>query len=359
MKVRFAPDDYVIIGQQKSETKRVMLLAKVTTTHGDSETFRAAVEDLPHLRDTVAKFKAKDVIVNFGRKPEAGKVYGFDLAKIYLGKRPHDDFNEFHFFTRVGKDIGDKLYKSADRVAKKLSKNGLSFLFGAPCVYEVVPKSTKYSGMYIPARAKQNLPARIQISVGQETLDTASLASYEYVLAHEIGHLVHLMFLRKQIGLNAKWINKYSTTIKPKIVTPAQHKALLHELPSHEEDGIKGLLASLEDDDDKVNLKLILKWMRETKGIDLREVDTLIRDGHSSKDVLQEIWPTIPVQSKKLSPLVTEYACKNYKELFAESFAFFLLGHQLPKSIESLMERSLQAAIQSKDLVGDTEEADD
>jgi hypothetical protein len=353
-------DDFLVVSHKKTDDKTVLLLVKAKANASDSKTVKAELQEMPHIRSKIDHYEVKNVVLNLGPRPEPGKVYGFDLSRVYLGSREHEYFGDFHFFTRLNKEAGSKLFKGADYVAKKLRKQGLDFLFDCNCVYEIVPKHGKYAGMYYPERKKQDIPPRIQLSVDKSFVESSPITdAYSYVLMHEIGHLVHLKFLRNKTALNAKWINKYSTTIKPRVVTKEQSHALLDELPSHQEDGLRGLVASLEDDEAKADLKLVIKWIRETKSIDLRDLDTLIRNGDNSKEVLRGLWPTIPVQSKKLSPLVTEYACKNVRELFAESFAFYMLGSKLPNSISSLMERSLQEAINNKGLLDEDDEDPD
>ena len=39
--------------------------------------------------------------------------------------------------------------------------------------------------------------------------------------------------------------------------------------------------------------------------------------------------------------MVTDYATKSYKELLAESFAYYCVGKKLPKDIVKLVERTI------------------
>ena len=86
------------------------------------------------------------------------------------------------------------------------------------------------------------------------------------------------------------------------------------------------------------HFKRILKEVRASAGLSPRELDKLL-EAHKDDDV-KAAWPTSGLMLSEKHPSVTEYALKNYHELFAESFAFSVLGRELPKRITKLMEAS-------------------
>jgi hypothetical protein len=62
------------------------------------------------------------------------------------------------------------------------------------------------------------------------------------------------------------------------------------------------------------------------------------------KDDIRGLWPLRNIPRKELAPIVSEYATKNHKELFAESFAYLLTGKKLPEPIVRLLEKSISHA---------------
>jgi len=59
------------------------------------------------------------------------------------------------------------------------------------------------------------------------------------------------------------------------------------------------------------------------------------------REIVKASWKATSIVTSKLSPILTEYALKNYKELLAETFAFYVLKKKFPKELHDLMEKSI------------------
>lgn len=336
--------DYCVAEVANEEGKAKRYLLKVTGFSSDGKEINSRLEDVPHIKEVGITVQSKQVILNLGRKPYPGKVYGFDLERLYLTSHEHDAFGDVHFFCRPSKEEIKKLWSSMDHVAEKLKKHGLSRVFELPCTVEVIPKNGKYAGRYIhPANLTKN-PGRLQFSVGEETLKTASINSYSYVVFHELGHLIHFQALKDFPKLNAQWVELYSSSIGPLAVTGERSMEIGKSLLANPEAGMKGFYSEA-DEETRAELKLILKWVREIKNIHTKELDLLLRaDSKSAIKVFKSIWPIIDVQSKALKPIISEYATKDVFECVAESFAFYMCNKKLPERVTELLEKSLGLA---------------
>lgn len=339
--IDFEKKDYLVVKKaNKTGYGFKPMLIRVTGSNPEEVTGR--VEVSPHIKNETLTVPATDIILNLGRHPTPGKVYGFDLKKLYRGKSAHDEFGEIYYFTQPDEQNKARFLKALDTSASILKKHRLGFVVSSPFLFEVVPKNGKYAGMYHHS-SKEGVLSRVMLSVSDETLEGASLNNYTYVILHELGHLIHFTYLGGLKKLNSKWVELFSKTIAPRTVTASRCKELGVEAFSLEE-GVKGLYAS-SDDDVRNELRLISKWLREVKNVSAKEIDLLIAS--NAKETFKTVWPKVDVHSKKLSPTVSEYACKSWRELFAEAFAFHLLGKKLPANVEALMEESLTAARRS------------
>lgn len=321
-----------------------MVLFKVTGSTGDGREVHGRVERNPHIKEVTVSAQRNEVLLNLGKHPKPGKVYGFDLGRLYLGSREHHAFGEFHFFTNPEEKTTESLWNSLDTVSEKLTKHRLAGLLELPCVFEVVPKHGKHSGLYTHPKNLEKTPAQLSISVGEEILEHASIGNYTYVVLHELGHLMHFQCLAEYPKLNAQWVELFSSTIGPTYVEAERCLEIGKTLLANTEMGLRGF-HSEADEDTKGDLKLILKWLREIKGVTSKEIDLLLQaDTKSATKAFKANWPVVDIMSKGLKPVITEYATVNYRETFAEAFAFYMCGKKLPAEVTELVEKSIGLA---------------
>ena len=88
--------------------------------------------------------------------------------------------------------------------------------------------------------------------------------------------------------------------------------------------------------------KWILRTIQSVHGLSVKELDFLFEAG--MLDDIKKLWPVRTIPRKELEPIVSEYATKNYKELFAETFAFYFTKKKLPEPLKRLLEKSMSYA---------------
>jgi len=339
-KIQAEKGDYVLVRTPDSSKAKIKAaLVKLRGQDSNGALFGRLEKD-PHIKATNVTFDEKDIVVNLGRNPPAGKVYGVDLTSRYRASREHDTFGQIHFFTSVEPDTFEKFWSSLDKVESRLNKLGLLGIVSQPIVYEVHPQESigKYSGYFQKSKDPEKNPHRLAITVSEKTLEHASLAIWPYILLHEFGHAIHLTQLSGLDELEAEWVNYYTETVKCELVSAKDCRRLLEFLDS--QTSLNDVLSML-DEEDAAKMKKVVRWIRATRGVSAREMNILLRT--NCREEVQSLWPD-SLSGPKFEPAITQYACKNYMELFAETFAFYACNRELPKKATRLMEKSLQIA---------------
>jgi hypothetical protein len=282
--------------------------------------------DVP-LKQVVAVLDAND--------PHPGKVFGCDSEDIYRGKKSHDEVGPLFFFYKPAPENGEKIVKAFDKSVRILKEERLDFIIDpSQAVWEVHRyNGEKYGGMYKRSRKPDKNPHRFIIKPEMWPPE-----DWPYVILHEYAHHLHSQFMTSR-KLNAAWVKLYNTSILVKDIDEKQTSRVLDNLLAQEAlpSDFKGQL----DEEDALTFKWILKALRAQHKLSIKELDTLFAADY--RDDIRDLWPE-RVTSSDLAPLVTEYATKNVRELFAESFSYYLVGKEIPKSCVALLEKSMAYA---------------
>lgn len=284
-----------------------------------------------HLRQVI-DLSTEDIILNLGPKPVPGFVYDCNLTTLYQRTIDHETMGQVHFFYKPEKEVLRKLMDTFTRVYRDLKKRRISFLVdNFDLSFEVNPyDGQKYAGMYKSAHGEY--PARI--IVRPEKMQDSQ---YAYVLFHELGHHLHFACCDTD-KINAAWMGLFNTSIKIKPVDAKTTKSLLESLLAS--DTIPSQLKRELDDDFKAAYTRILSTIRSNHVLSVKDLDVLFA---TNRELIRSVWPQ-SVSVRDLEPVVSKYACVNFRELFAEAFAFYMTGTQLPKDVTRLMERTITYA---------------
>lgn len=336
--MKIEKDDYVIAWSGKDRKAKTVLM-KVTNV-SDREV-AGVIEKFSHIptlrRDAV--FLKSDCL-SLGPNPRGGRAYGCDTGTLHRGKKIHDYFGTVHFFYKPEKEVGADLFKAMTRVGKSLEGAGLGFLLNPEIsIWEVMPfHNEKYAGMYTRSRNTEKLPHAFMIRP-----EIMPAPHYPYVLYHEIGHHLHLEHVTSK-KLNAAWLSLYKETVQEGRVTKEKCKEFLDKLLDQTEVMPSQFKSVLSEEDTKL-YKIVLSHIQKQHSISAKELDVLFEAENEYWDVIREIWPVRGVSTKELKPSVSLYSTKSVRELFAESFAFYMTKEQkLPKEVVRLLEKSIQFA---------------
>lgn len=286
----------------------------------------------------------KSILVDLGTDPAFGSVYGFEVTNRFYKKKHHDYFGSICFMYHVDKEAARKIFGAFDRAAAILKKAGF-VLPADKCVWQINHRETKgkWAGYYQHTTDTDKLP--FQFAIKPESLPDSE---FVYVVLHEVAHFLHKTALTGS-KINARWIRLFNTSIKLKSFKRELMTSLLDELLAGEErpsDFKSGL-----DEEQTLAFNWALRVIRADHAVSVRELDILFEA--EDKDEIRKLWPQRTIHKKDLSPVVSEYATKNYHELFAESIAFYLSKtKKLPQPIVNLVEKSLAFA-KANQLKGD------
>ena len=328
-------DDYLIADiNSKEGAKAKYRLFKVTSL----KPLLARYEVLAHIKRQIVELQEDKVLLNLGPSPQPGSVYGVKIRNLYRKTSEHPKFGAIHFMCKPTKQDMKSLSDGMNGVHASLKKAGLLFLLQEDTVLEATDATAaKYAGCFRYSKDRSKLPSRLEVCVNSNSLKKIGVDSYEYVLAHELGHALHFHHVNQSPELNSKWIRAYKTSVAPKRIDTEVAQTLLDACKT--EGSIRGAIGTIEEDNTQ-SAKLILKWIRTFRGISTKELDILIETG--KHEILDQIWPLKESLSlRENKPLITLYATKNYRELFAEVFAFYITGKKVPEKLVKLMQESI------------------
>ncbi len=339
--MKVLPDRYVI-GQVISDKGRGYFLAKVEKEA--KEGYLVRFEEDCHFKHRRGIVSADSLVLNLGKNPSPGVVYGFDLSSLYRKTITTKLDYEIHLFENVSEETEAKISRALDRAVKKLKEFGLGALAEQSIIFQIFPKKGKWSGWFThPKHAgKENEePSKITLALNpQKELNDYS----DYVYLHEFGHAFHHYFLKASKKLESKWLNLYRASIAPTVVEAKTVKSMYKDFQAAE--SCAAWKKSYEELELKNCASVILRHISQSHKLTPRDLNILL--DAEDYDSLKEVWPDCDLHSTELKPLITEYATTNYSETIAEAFAFHLMGKSLPKSVDKLMRESIQYALGAK-----------
>lgn len=341
--MKISKGDYFV--GRDGDSRKTYLAKALEDSHGKAvESLYEKDCHIQGLRHTFTQDLA-GVVLNLGPKPYPGKVHGHDTSSLFTKRLTHDKFGDVMFFYKPDKQVLADLKESMDKVAERLKRQDLAFLLDG-LIFEVLPyNGEKYAGMYIRSK-NEKIPNRVQIRP-----EIMPASEYAYVWHHELGHHLHLTFCRESKKLNASWLKLFNTSIKVETIKKDKSQQLLHALIAGEEppsDFKRGL-----DEEDALAFKWLIRTIQQVNGLSIQDLDTLFEA--DMKDEIEKVWPVRNISRKELAPIVSEYATKNSKELFAECFAFYMTKKKLPEPIVKLLERTISYAKANRDKSGNDE----
>lgn len=289
-----------------------------------------------HIKKTQATIEDWQIVVNLGKTPEHGKVYGWDLGHVFKKTVSTDCGSDVHLFTDLKAKQEAKAVEGLVSAKKILKKHGLSFVTDLPVHLEIHAKKAKYSGLFVPGKDY----SKVVLNVNET--NSADLIS-EYVYIHEYAHALDHYCISKSPVLMAKWVRLYLQTITPSVLTLADARALFKPMKGCEyvNDWRKAV-----PEDKQPGIALILRHIKQSHKVSPKDLSKLMAD--KDFDTIKSFWPTQDICSTELAPLITEYATVSTAETIAESFSHFLLGKKIPKAASSLVEETIQFAIGTK-----------
>lgn len=271
---------------------------------------------------TKVDFKAKEIVVNLGKSPLPGKVYGVNIEPLFR-KEDTNICGEILFFV----DFDDKqVAKTKNALIKAYKELKAKNLLIFDATVEIRAAEGKYAGWY------KHLPkGPLDILCVKPNFDTMKDSDLRYVILHESAHGIWYRGLSKKSI--AKWIQMYE---KHMALSECDEDALKEFLDEIKDAGsIRDYLKSAEEEQ-KLSVKAALKHIKAVHSINAQHLDSLLRQN----EPIDEYWPSFVEFSEK-NFIISEYAATEPEEFFAEAFAYWITGKKLPKDVQKLLDISL------------------
>lgn len=328
-------NDY-IIGKRRGEESTHLFFGKVESI--SKGIVYGVVEKNSHIKTMRAGFEipTRDVVTVLGSDPHPGKVYGLDVTQRFHGRKIHDFFGPICFLYKPPKAVSEKLWEALDHSAKLLTRAGLPAPENHTWEVHSSAVPSKWAGYYKNSRKPEKDPHRIAIrpeSVPQTVTDLS------YVILHEYAHYLHANHATGK-KLNARWIRVFNTSIKLQTIERSISERLLKSLLQGTErpSDFRGQL----DEEERNAFNWIIRAVAKDHVVSIKELDLLFEAQYH--DDIAGLWPKVTLNKKDLTPVVSEYATKNYHELFAESVSFHLIKRKLPDGVTKLVEATFAYA---------------
>lgn len=326
MSTKLAVKDFVIATR---DGQTAPILFKVTEVNGN--TFNGIPEKIRFYKPRSESLSASNVYVNLGPTPKAGKVYGCSTNDIYIGRQKWDNWGKICFFYKCPKETVVALKKAFARAFLILQKYKLDgYINPENCIWKIVGGKNKYAGMFEMSKHPDSIPHLFTIYP-----DVIDKNKYVYCILHEFAHYLHST-IEMGSHLNAQWIKLFSTSVKRSDISKQECLEYLNRLFT--DNCFPGDLKSSLDEDDTLKYKWVLRWINQQHGLSVAELNAI---WDNDKEYIRKVWPDISISYKDLAPIISEYACKNYRETFAEAFAFYFTKISLPGYVTRLVEKTI------------------
>lgn len=325
--------DFVLLTEKADKPK--LTFAKIEFIDGDNLGC-VDVKDM-HLPQRRRGFDAPTNSVQAIIDPEHPKFHN-NFPPIFHSSMQNDEFGMLYWFYKPESAVQKKIADAFQKAADALKKHGLSFVIQREtCVWEIHPYGgEKYAGYYKrTAKNPEKNPHRLAIVPEHPDYDESY---YSYIILHELAHHMHSEFVRGR-KLNAKWIDLYTTSVPARDIGSSETQRILKALL--EQEALPSEFKKSLEESDQEAYKLILKAIKQQHKIGVKELDVLFVAEFF--DQIRDLWPD-QVVANDLNPLVTQYATKSVRELFAESFAYYLTGRLIPEEVRELVEESISYA---------------
>lgn len=255
--------------------------------------------------------------------PIVGSYCGVQVEPL-LKTVQSEEWGPIYFYRKMKKKERLALKKGLTKAHKLLDKLGL--WRNVPEFYlEIKVAKGKYAGYFKKDKTGPHITFK-----PKEFEDAKTLSSLIY---HEWGHVLE-MYMPNHIKV--RWIKAYHKYLKWQT---AKEKALVQLRKQLEkEESLKDFRSDLVEEDIEV-LDEVLSFIESKHGLDKKAVALLVETGQP----LSEYWPTVDMIVTEWSEPLGEYATKNYHEFWAEAFMSYMSGLILPKSISSLMVKTLSS----------------
>lgn len=313
-------NDYVILANQKGKHFLARILSK------ESEVATAVICDKNQKKkdySTNVDFNIADIVSNLGKKPKFGSSYGVQIEYVRRFIRDKEPWEGLYIYRKLSDEDEERLFKTLSRTTKKMLKLNI-FPKEKGIELHIKEKKGMWAGHYTRFNNEKNNDVL--------TLRPSDFIEVDHTIYHETAH--GMWYQNLSSTWKSRWIKLFSKQVTLIKDIEKTIKQLRKDLV------VSGSVSSLKSDlaeEDKEILNLIIKWVDDTYSIKIKHLDILIEQD----DDLSDIWPTDALVLPHKEVLIREYSLTDPEEFFCDAIAGYLVDQKLPKSINSLVEKTI------------------
>lgn len=314
-------DDYIIV--------RVGKKNKLAFAHSNKRNTAYIEDTMSSDEPQTFEYTAETLIANLGKDPMPGKVFGVDVS-------PHrgeikTEIGPMHVYRKLEDADKEAITISIRKIKKKVEAQGLGKVFPFTRL-EVLEKKGKWAGSYTVS-FKSGTPEDM-VRLHPQILSDQIFN--QYIFAHEIGHAIWYRYVPEK--MRADWLEIYNGLTKVSKAKKSEMEDLCTALVSSQQ-SVRDFQRDIEEEELAL-FKEALAYLKKHHKLSPEDVNTLL---NQNSKALASIWPTSASFSTSES-LMGEYAKVSVQEMFAEAYAYHTTGKEIPKSVKSLLEKTLKKA---------------
>lgn len=308
-----------VIAPLRTESGSTLIFGRVTSTEDGMLTVRQ--EKNCHIKPVSHQVLAKHA-VDLGEKPIPGKVHGFNTSVLYRGKTAHDLGNFHWFYKPEDKKLPKQLADAVAQLIERCEKLRLPLPEEDSICWEIhkATGAKQHLGLFKQSRDLKKQPHTLAFR--PELLGEYTML---YVLAHEYAHWLYFNHVVQLSHVVSDWVKAFNRSVKTVEPTVVPGELLDDWFESGLEPlqfrkGLEPLQRKCFDD--------VLKAIRKASRVDPYDLTSLFLAG--KKKSIRRMWEAAAYRNMvEVNPILTDYATTNVKELFAESFAFYIAGMKI------------------------------
>ena len=283
---------------------------------------RVQLEPDEKLKRPIVDIQADNIQAVLGAKTISGTAFGIDVANRYVDLVENGNFGDLALYGYGIKQYVKVLKSAFSIVYKGLNKKGVPTDGLQEILFKAAPLKGAMAGL---CKSKKD-QCTITIDPNKCTVEDLPL-----VIAHELGHY---FWLSLESNVRQAWLRAYLRYVKPRSFSKEQLAELKDALSDMNP---RDLMRDLDDDDAKFVLRHCVRYLCQSFKVSQSELNAA---WENEKETFLSMFP-VSIKINEFEPVISSYACKNYKETFAEAFAFFVTGKKLPSIFNKLVAKTI------------------
>ncbi len=314
--IAFSIGDYLTVD---SQGKKYLV---TVTKKSDSMCAGVNQKHAPYVEEEIT-FENDEVLANYGVRP------GRSGYEVHLTSSRLSGIGELNFFVKLSSAERDEIKDVVKKGHKALDKKSLASFF--PLNFEIRAGKGKALGYY---------SLDMKTDIDTMGFRMGELQDLTHTFYHEAAHGIWERLVTKR-STKAKWISLYNEFIDVESLSTKHIRRMYEDFASMACSMTEYKASLKEDEGQEMLLKEVLSYIKKYHRLSIKDLDILADS--DDKKTIKKLWPNDAISlTKEKETGISLYSLKSPLELFCESFAFYMTGKGLPKTVKKLLSKTLQ-----------------